>query len=219
MTYLLCYFTEFVKLLMIWAPLMQNFQVYKQFTIGLVCSLLVVIATTVAADTPVSSYSLQLTAETSNPWAWPQPPDNTTGFSQRSKSWGKQYQGIQRPQYNNYRFVTPEILESLKQQQTQNQLTPENNQPLKPRSSRNYSYPSLGMGLTNPLYDTHTVSPWSNGSDNLYNDESLPLVPKEAIGGFSPFQVMPFGEMNNVDESRNTNIFNTFSYGRYGNLQ
>jgi hypothetical protein len=30
---------------------------------------------------------------------------------------------------------------------------------------------------------------------------------------------MPFGETNDAGESGNTNIFNPFSFGRYGNLQ
>ena len=200
---------------------MQCGHIYKQFTIGLACCLMVSITTVATADSPISPYSLQLAAEKGNPWAWPQTPNRDSGFQQRPRSWGQYYQGKQKQQYNqDFRFVTPEILESLKQQQSRNQMTPENKQPFKPQpSNRNYSYPSLGMGYTNPLYGTPSISPWSTDSNLLYGDNSFPLLPKEAIGGFSPFQVMPFGEMNDAGESGNTNIFNPFSFGRYGNLQ
>ena len=200
---------------------MRNIHIYKPFTIGFACGLMVCITTLAVADSPISPYSLQLTAERGNPWAWPQTPKNDSDFQKKPKSWGPHYPGMQRQQYNqDFRFVTPEILESLKQQQSQNQMTPENKQPYKPqRSTRNYSYPSLGMGYTNPLYDTPTVSPWSTDSNLLYSGDSFPMAPKEAIGGFSPFQVMPFSDMNGADESGNSNIFNPFSFGRYGNLQ
>ena len=184
---------------------------------------MVMFATIVIADSPVSPYSQQLAAVRGNTsiWAVPQTPDNTSSFQQRYQFQGQQYQGRQRQQTNqNFRFVTPEILESLKQQQTQNQLTPENKQPLKPQQSiQNYNYPALAMGLTNPLYDTPAVSPWSSGSDNLYGGESFPLDSKEAIGRFSPFQIMPFGGMNGIGESGNTKGFNPFNFGPYSNLQ
>lgn len=200
---------------------MRNVHIYKPFTIGLVCSLMVCITTLVVADSPISPYSLKLAAEKGNPWALPQTPNRDSDFQKKFRSRGQHYHGMQRQQYNqNFRFVTPEILESLKRQQSQHQMTPENKLPLKPqRSTRNYSYPSLGMGYTNPLYDTPTRSPWSTDSNLLYGDSSFPLVPKEAIGGFSPFQVMPFSEMNDAGETGNTNIFNPFSFGRYGNSQ
>lgn len=179
------------------------------------------ITTLSIADGPISPYSPQLTAESGNPWAWPQTPDNDSDFQKNPRSWGPYYPGMQRQQYNqDFRFVTPEFLESLKRQQSQNQMTPENKLPLKPRRSiQNFNYPSLGMGYTNPLYDTPAVSPWGTDSNLSYGDNSFPLVPKEATGGFSPFPVMPFSDMNGSDESGNSNIFNPFSFGRYGNSQ
>jgi len=141
-------------------------------------------------------------------------------FQKRLRSWGQVYHGIQRRQYHqDFRFVTPEILESLKQQQSHNQMAPENEQTLKSRRSiQSYRYPSLGMNYTNPLYDTPAVSPWSTDSNLLYSSDSFPMAPKEAIGGFSPFQVMPFSDMNGADEAGNSNSFNPFGFGRYGNL-
>lgn len=200
---------------------MRNVHIYKPFTIGLACGLMVCITTLVVADSPISPYSLKLVAEKGNPWALPQTPNRDSDFQKKSRSWGKHYHGMQRRQYNqDFRFVTPEILESLKQQQSQYQMTPEDKQPLKPRRSiQNYSYPSLGMGFTSPLYDTPAVSPWGTDSNLLYSGDSFPMAPKEAIGGFSPFQVTPFSDMNGADESGNSNIFNPFGFGRYGNLQ
>jgi len=113
-----------------------------------------------------------------------------SGFQQTPKSWGQQYQDRKIEQHDRgFRFVTPEILASLKQQQIQSQLMTENKpRPLMPRQSiQNYASPSSGMGFTNPLYDTPAVSPWSSGSDILYGGESSPFVPEEAIAGLSPF--------------------------------
>ena len=151
-----------------------------------------------------------------------------SGFQQTQRTWRPQNQDSQIDKYNRgFRFVTPEILESLKQQQIQTQLMTENKQhPLIPRQSKqNYGAPSFGMGFTNPLYDTPAVSPWSSGSDILYGGESSPFVPKEAIGGLSPYHIPPFAKNNGVYESGNTNIlkesnvFNPFNFGYYRNIQ
>ncbi len=123
---------------------MQNCKIYKQFTVGLACGLMMMITTTAIADSPVSQYSLRVTGEQSNPWAFPQTPNSATGFQQIPKSRGQQYQSRQIEKHNRgFRFVTPEILESLKQQQIQTQLMTENNQrPLMPRQPiQNYGYP------------------------------------------------------------------------------
>jgi len=188
---------------------------------------MMIIATTAIADSPVFPYSLQVTGEHGNPWSLPQTPHSASGFQQMSKTRGQQYQGRQIEKYNRrFRFVTPEILESIKQQQIQTQLMPENKQhPLMPRQSlQHYANPSFGTGLTNPLYDTPAASPWSSGSDILYGGESFHFAPKEATGGLSPIHIPPFGKNNGVDESGNTNIqketniFNPFNFGHYRNL-
>jgi len=169
---------------------MQNHKIYKQFTVGLACGLMMLITTTVTAGRPLSQYSLRVIGEQNNPWVLPQAHNSATGFQHMPKSWGQQNQGRQIEQHDRgFRFVTPEILASLKQQQIQSQLMTENKpRPLMPRQSiQNYASPSSGMGFTNPLYDTPAVSPWSSGSDILYGGESSPFVPEEAIAGLSPF--------------------------------
>jgi hypothetical protein len=188
-------------------PLMKKRKIYKLFNVGLACSLIMIIATKAITDSPVAPYSLRLAAGQGNAWTAPQAP----------KSWEQQNQTGQK-QNQNFRFVTPEILESIKQQQTQNQLMPENRRypPRHRQPSQYYGYPSPGMGVANPLYDTPAVSPWGSSSDNLYGGES-PLVPKEAIGGFSPFNVMPFSGADGLDGSGTPNVFNPFSFGRDGN--
>ena len=97
----------------------------------------------------------------------------------------RQYQPTHQWQPQAERFVTPEFLESLKQQQKQHQLIPENqqyHQPV-PRQFMQkqpgsglpgqgiYSYPSYDAGSANPLYDAPAVSPWGNGTDeyNVFN--------------------------------------------------
>ena len=136
-------------------------------------------------------------------------------------------------------FVTPEILESLKQQQQRYQIMPGNQQPMnnrwrpRPQSQQfmqmpngsglngqgAYNYPSYGAGSANPLYDTPAVSPWGDGADVLYRGESFPNVPNEALGGFPPMHVPSFGmntykntgpgEPLEVDEN---NVFNPFTF-------
>ncbi|RKZ57091.1 MAG: hypothetical protein DRQ44_16140 [Gammaproteobacteria bacterium] len=151
-----------------------------------------------------------------------------SGFQQTAKSWRPQYQSSQVENYRRgSRFVTSEILESLKQQQIQTQLMPENKQrPLLTRQSiQNYGYPSSGMGYTNPLYDTPAVSPWASGSDVLYGGTSSPFVPKEATGGLSPIHIPPFANNNGVYEPVGTNIqkesntFKPYNFGYYSYLQ
>lgn len=211
---------------------MQNCKMYKQFTAGLACGLMMMITTTAIAGNPVSQYSLlRVTGEQSNPWAVPQTPNRATGFQQIPKTRRPQHQSRQIENHKRgFRFVTPEILQSLKQQQTQTQLMTENNQrPFMPRQPvQNYGYPSPGTGFTNPLHrtpaDTPAASPWSSGSDILYGGESSPFVPKEAIGGLPPFHIPPFGKNNGGNESGNTNIlketnvFNPFNFVYNRNL-
>lgn len=209
-----------------------------------------VIATTVAADGNTSldlpaQYSLRVAGgqynpwqpdpgqsnhKQSNPWALPETPDSAEGHQQspkyRSRQYpGNQYQGGQTYQYDQrFRFVTPEILESIKQQQTQTQLMPENkqNRQLIPQQSiKGYENPSYGMGYTNPLYDAPAVTPWGSGPDVLYRGESFPLLPNEATGGIPPIHISPFaegyapGESGNADSTdrrKKNKAFNPFTF-------
>ncbi len=132
----------------------------------------------------------------------------------------RQYQSVHQWQPQTDRFVTPEFLESLKQQQ--HQIMPENRRYHRPAprsfmqmqpgsglpGQRAYGYPSYGTGSANPLYDTPAVSPWGDGSDAMYRGESFPMVPSEALGGFSPMHVPSFG-MDNYKNSESGELFET----------
>jgi len=145
----------------------------------------------------------------------------------------RQYQPVHQWQPRTDRFVTPEFLESLKQQQQQHQVMPENQQyhqpvprqfmQMPPESGLPgqgvYGYPSYGTGSANPLYDTPAVSPWGDGSDVMYRGESFPMVPSEALGGFSPMHVPSFGmnkyknsESGELFETDEHNVFNPFTF-------
>ncbi len=233
---------------------MQHCIIYNKFNLSWVFSLLMLITAAAMAgsnkaDSNNSQYSLQLTGGQSNPWALPQAPDSHSGYRQLPKYYNqddrqqRQNQKKQNKVWRNpgERFVTPEFLESLKQQQRQNQLMPGDRryqQRPSPQSrwqqplQGNYSYPSYGMGHANPLYDAPAVSPWGGGADVLYRGESFPMVPSEAIGGIPPLYTpsigggsygnSPWGESNNADENntgingiekRNQNrVFNPFSF-------
>lgn len=103
--------------------LMWHHKIHKQFTVGLSCSLMMIIATIAIADDYIYQYSQRLETEQSNPWALPLTPRR---FQEIPESWEEQYQGRQIQKYNRgFRFVTSEILESLKRQQTQTQLMSE----------------------------------------------------------------------------------------------
>lgn len=72
-------------------------------------------------------HALQL-ASGSNPWALPQQPENVPGFAPSPRYPNNQQNNQLNMQYPGFRFVTPEILESLKQQQMQTQKVPDDRQ-------------------------------------------------------------------------------------------
>jgi len=179
---------------------MQHRMINNKFTLSLVLSLLATLTTSAMAG------------NSGNPWALPQAPEKVPDF-QRPMHYGQQpYQDDQTDiQYPGFRFVTPEILESLKQQQIQTQQVPDNNpyrqyraQPRRPQPppaqqfmyeppvQQYYGFPSIGTGFSNPLYDAPAVSPWGSGPDVIYRGESFPWVPDAAIGGIPPMNVAPF---------------------------
>lgn len=188
---------------------------------------------------PVPQYSLQLVAGQSNPWLLPEKQEPAPNYRPLPKYQSQQYQGDEnkRQQYQGteinkygqgYRFVTPEILESLKQQQIQNQLMPgdRQNQKYIPRqyNQGNYGYPSNSMRYSDPVYSSPVVSPWGSGPEVLYRGESFPWVPNEAIGGIPPIHVPSIGEdsylgkSNNAEKQKEINIFNPFTFIQDGNL-
>jgi hypothetical protein len=213
----------------------------NKFTMSLMYSLLATVAVSAMAGSntgqPLSPYSLLLAGSSSNPWALPPAPEKAPNF-QRSPQYGNQpYQEDQTDiQYPGFRFVTPEILESLKQQQMQTQQVQRgypyrqyNAQQSPPQLMSEppqgyYGFPSPAAGFANPLYDTPAVSPWGNGPDVMYRGQSFPWVPDAAIGGIPPMNVQPFtgnSEMYEAGPGRKqgqNNIFNPFTFGPNGNL-
>lgn len=225
----------------------MQYRFNNKFTVYLVISLLVTIAVSAHADNNIrqqlpADYSLQLAGGQYNPWALPPKPEKTPGFKRPSQGRNQQYQTKQGDfQYSSPRFVTPEILESIKQQQMETQQVPGNYPRRQYRVPRQVNPPELmptqpyygrppggmgmgGMGSSNPLYDVPAVSPWGKGPDVLYRGESFPWLPNEAIGGFPPIPVQPFTENNGAYEEekgflQNKNkVFNPFTFGPNGNL-
>lgn len=203
---------------------MQYRVINKKTISGYASGVLMIMTTTVIADTGIYQQSPQYLpplainhyspdhydirrAESGplNPWQLPQKPENTPGFDHLPKYQSQPYQEQQQAgQYQNRRnqmgrFVTPEILESLKQQQMRTQAMPGSTQenqylPRQPMSYQSapggygygapsygmnnpgslYGSPSYGISNPNPLYNAPAVSPWGNGADILYRGESFP---------------------------------------------
>jgi len=189
-----------------------------------------VITSTVIADSNIiQTHSMQLVAEQSNPWLLPEKQEGRPDFTKFPNYQGQQKQdnSIYR-QRQGTRFVTPEIIESLEQQQKQHQMMQGNsqyhqrNQP--PSAQGYYGYPPGGMNYSNPIYDTPAVSPWGSGLDTLYRGDSFPWVPREAIGGIAPMPMTSFGEDGSLPDSdkaenrKQNKVFNPYSFIRDGNL-
>lgn len=124
-----------------------------------------------------------------------------------------QYQPANQWQPQSQRFVSPEFLESLKHQQQQYQVMPENQQYRQPVPGQfmqmqpgsgfpgqsAYGYPSYGMGSASPRYDTPVISPMhvpSFGMNNYKKSESS--EPGESFetddyNVFNPFTFLPNG--------------------------
>ncbi|MBT8118256.1 MAG: hypothetical protein KJN89_00950 [Gammaproteobacteria bacterium] len=200
-------------------------------------SLLMIMVSPVKADDGSSLYPVQEIAEKSNPWALPQQQERRPGYQQqpyRGQTQPDDSRGPSQPSHQwqppRDRFVTPSFLESLKKQQQQYQVMPENRQ--QPQGGRNpwrsgpslpgqgaYGYPSYGSGTVNPLYDAPAVSPWGDGADVLLRGESFPMVPSEALGGLPPMHVPSFGmknfknsESEEPSEVYEGNVFNPFTF-------
>mgnify|MGYP001817728132 FL=1 len=221
-----------------------------RYIAGGMFSLLMIMIAPVKASEDSLLYSAQNVAENSNPWALPEQREPQPGYQQpqgyqqppgyqQPYEYGgqvkrdhrdSQYQPSHQWQPQRDRFVTPSFLESLKKQQQQYQVMPENRQyqqddynPWRSGSSLprqgGYGFPSYGSGSVNPLYDVPAVSPWGDGADVLYRGQSFPLVPGEALGGLPPMHVPSFGmknyENSKPDESGETyegNVFNPFTF-------
>lgn len=205
---------------------MQYRITYKIITGCWVCSSLMLIASTVMADSNVMpTHSIQLLAEQTNPWLLPEKQEDMPDFkkfpnyhNQKNQESSKNRQG------QGARFVTPDIIESLEQQQKKHQLMQDNSQYQQRKKSQSgqeyYGYPPGGMNYLNPVYDTPAVSPWGSGLDTLYRGNSFPWVPSEAIGGISPMPMTSFGEdgssldSDNAEKRKENKVFNPYTFIR-----
>ena len=206
--------------------------IFHNKTVVPVYALFLVISTPVLADggeNASSTAPIELVAENSNPWALPLPDEA------RDETAVPMYQ--QQFERKSYGFVTEQELEQLEQQQMQMQLMPGDRRDLRrpiPGSSNSYmpqiyGYPPYnplyGMGYTNPLYHTPAVSPWGSEPGLLYEGQSLPMVPNEAIGGIPPMHVSPYlddggsYEPEELESNDENSVFNPFEFGRKGRLQ
>lgn len=202
-----------------------------------VLSLLVLISSSAVAevnsDSSLPYHARMLLAEQGNPWAlpessWQPQPFHFPQYYQKNKHNAETPDSgpSRQPEYHDswqsqQRFVTPEILDSIKKQQSQMQKLPPQYGDYRysaPRRAVPFmtmpppAYPSnpagsyYGMPLpsemefANPMYDIPSVSPWGDGPDVMLRGQSLPWVPDEAIGGLPPMSISPY-----------------FDEGRYGN--
>lgn len=224
---------------------MQYRIIFNKFTGSWVFSSLMVIATTGSADSYLSqqypqypqysqpNYGGQPGSRQTNPWLLPQTQEKSRDYQTFPSYQGQQPHERQSPQESqadkqkqNFRFVTPEILESLKQQQTRSQLMPGSEyhqQNMSRRPARGgYGYSPYGQGYTDPIYGLPGVSPWGIGADVLYRGQSNPWVPNEAIGGIPPIPMPSWDENSYQDELDSTenqkyDVFNPFTLLPNGN--
>lgn len=177
---------------------------------------------TVSAQEQMIQQNTVRAVTVSNPWALPQEPVATPVEPPPPPAPARNRMG---------HFVTPDVLESLKQQQQQYQVMPENRRyntwrqyapayrsPGLSGSGRN-GYPLYGTGMTDPLYDVPIVSPWGNDGSLLYRGGSLPMVPDEAIGGLPPIYTPSMGmkkntrnEQGDTEYNDDYRVFNPFTF-------
>ncbi len=221
---------------------MQRRIINNKVTTNLIFGLLVALTSAAFADGSIrqgQTYPILLAGNQTNPWALPpEPEEQQPKFRQRLWERYGQYQDDQKTSTDEVRsddvrpnsarlnevrpgtgsrFVTPETLESIKQQQMRQQGVQMYSQdPRLPGANYNHrvvplqrmselplpdyygntprygSYPRSSMGYTNPLYDVPAVSPWGNGADMLYRGEEFPWLPGTALGGLPPIPASPY---------------------------
>jgi len=222
----------------------------NKITANLMIALPLLVVSTIAAGNsfqPIHSYSNQLAGTPGNPWALPPEPRQQPEFKSPTQdryysppNGSDVYTERVRPEAAG-RYVTPEILQSLKQQQSQQQgmlgIVPElmpprrvpytnynrrlpqqyNNSQLLPGYSggvQNFGMPSQsGMGSSNPLFDVPSVSPWSNAPDVLYRGEDMPWLPDAALDGMPPIPISPY--MDNYGFGGSDRQFSPSTEGQY----
>jgi len=192
---------------------------FSRVTGVLVVSSLMVISPTVAADGYYSQQYPQDSQQGSNrqpehrrvnPWQLPLKKEKDAEFRVHPDNQAPQYNESQQPQNNQqldqqldqqkqgFRFVTPEILESLKQQQSEYQKMPGNKKNPQYRLPQpwqgGYGYSPYGTGYPDPLLGTPGFSPWGG----VY-----PWAPYGGIGGITTVPVPTFEGNSNSDDSNN----------------
>ena len=198
--------------------------------------LLMTAATSIFAESDVnrtSPYTLvHGYGEQANPWAVPQKQsprkENHPNTWSAPKYYDTPYGGERRgDEPTQGRFVTPDILQSLKQQQMQTQRAPVENyyrqSKPQPRRQQQYGLQPYGMSYSQPIYDTPSVSPWASSPDLFYQGQSFPMVPDEAIGGLPPIQMPLFGNDdlsmgNRPNIQKESDVFNPFTFIPNGDL-
>ena len=225
---------------------MRDYLIYNKIAIA-VFTLFAIISKTAVAESGayISSPepSFELVADSSNPWALP--PRRSADGPQQGQPVAPYQQQLES---NNYGFITDDELRRLEQQQTQTQLMHGDRRGYpQPGAAQSFSAPgfplpgvvhdfgqsfgqgfggaSTGLGYTNPLYHTPAVSPWGSEPGLLYEGQSFPWVPNEAIGGIPPMHVSPYlddggiEQTEDVEKQEDGNVFNPFEFGRNGRLR
>jgi hypothetical protein len=203
---------------------MQRRIIFNKFTGIWVLSTLMVTSTTVTAggySQEYPQYSQQNNSRQSdhrpvNPWLLPEKKEMGTEFQQYPDFQEPQYKENQHSQKDQqsdqqkqgFRFVTPEILESLKQQSSENQKMPGSNRSQQYRAQQpwqgGYGYSPYGLGYSEPLVGIPGISPWGGGPDLLYRGGEYPWAPYAGIGGIATTPAPSFNESSHPDDSENT---------------
>lgn len=185
---------------------MQYGITYNNFARLLMFGLLVSFVNTAAAERYTSQgfpNTPPQSVQKSNPWAFEEQSSGSSSAAPNDSAANNQMPAPKKM----WRYVTPEILESLKQQQTQLQNVPEQNkygrfnanrdnrrppslksrpmwQPLSPNIMQQQMLPAspYGMNRSNPMYEVPTVSPWSNEPDGMYRGELF----SDSLSGWVP---------------------------------
>lgn len=191
---------------------MQYGITYNKLTRFLMFSLLVSFVSTATAEHYTSQgfpkHSPSKSAQKANPWALEEQGSDLEHGSLNKASPNTAAAKNQMPAPKKmWRYVTPEILESLKQQQTQLQHVPGQNkygrynanrsnrrqpsqkpqpmwQPLSPNiiQQRRLPVSPYEMNPADPMYKAPTVSPWSHEPDGMYRGESF----SDSLSGWAP---------------------------------
>lgn len=147
-----------------------------------------------------------------------QQPDNSRYQRPDSSSSRQQYMFQLQP-----RFVTPEILDTIKKQQMRTQQVPLPWQRKTPRNYNRYKEESKRDNSADNRWALDTVLPASPDTlideTLLYQGEPLPLVPNAALGGISPFSTyQPLPPELSTDGYQERRSFDPYEFGPFGDF-